>query len=401
MRYCFLLATVITICISSPASAQWTEIGQLEDERMNMIVLEGPEENTLTLMGGTSTPPTGSAIYHTEAYTLDLISGELVQAGTLTHPIGSGTVVNYSGRLYVVGTYELGFGSKRAYRLGDDYSLTDAGENPSPAAFPAIGSRDSLVYLIGGERAEDGPFTNSSSGVMVYNIATESWSKCTDFPTSIAYSGAAMSHDSLFVVGGSVSKDPGEIFSDKFYLGTITNDSTISWSQLPNLPIAVTGGKCALISSDLFFFGGYSANGLLGQVWKYSFQSGVWTQEISAPIGLAQTSNFFALGGVLYVAGGISSKSILSYEAKTGSISVSQLLPQVGSVTLSECCLSIKSHSDKMGSLSVYNIKGEIEFSASIEPQSQLSINREELASGVHIIEFKSNGKRWIQRILV
>ena len=45
MRYCFLLATVITICISSPASAQWTEIGQLEDERMNMIVLEGPEEN--------------------------------------------------------------------------------------------------------------------------------------------------------------------------------------------------------------------------------------------------------------------------------------------------------------------------------------------------------------------
>ncbi|MGE3800317.1 MAG: Kelch repeat-containing protein, partial [Candidatus Kapaibacterium sp.] len=291
--------------------------------------------------------------------------------------------------------------SKYAYVLGDDYSLTKAGENPSPAAFPAIGSSDSLVYLIGGERAEDGPFTNPSSGVMVYNIATESWAKCTDFPTSIAYSGAAMSHDSLFVVGGSASKNPGEIFSDKFYLGIVTNDSTISWSQLPNLPIAVTGGKCALINSDLFFFGGYSANGLSGKVWKYSFQSGVWMQETSAPIGLAQTSNFFALGNVLYVAGGISSKSILSYEAKTGSISVSPLIPQVGSVTLSDCCLSVRSQSDRRGSLVIYNIKGEVEFRASIEPQSLLSINKEELVSGVHIVEFKSNGKRWIQRILV
>jgi hypothetical protein len=176
-------------------------------------------------------------------------------------------------------------------------ALPDARTNATLASFGGV------PYIIGGLDASGAPTTTTFAGQLANGEIT-GWvpadgSSATvpklTLPVAISDAGAAVSQNSLFLVGG---KNADGSLSDKVYQSSVTGGVLQPWQEVGALPLpeARAGAAVTVLGNFLYVVGGDGPKGTTNSVFRLSLNNG-------APASTANDPNTL-LGWAMPVAGG-------------------------------------------------------------------------------------------------
>lgn len=106
---------------------------------------------------------------------------------------------------------------------------------------------------------------NIVSGLEVYDPDLDSWTVLAPMPLSkhetnaseagVTHMGVGLVGDSIWVVGGRTGSHPGTLTDEVW----IYNINTNTWSDGPDLPVALAGGGLVVLERTIYVFGGFSS----------------------------------------------------------------------------------------------------------------------------------------------
>jgi N-acetylneuraminic acid mutarotase len=177
-------------------------------------------------------------------------------------PVDHPSAAGLEGRVYLAGGHSFGRDSNRLFRLDGDH-WTELAAMHFPRGGHALIAAQGKLYAIGG---------NTSRGQVA---ATESYDPSANAWTTLAALPVPRNHVSGFVLGGAVCVAGGR------YPTTARVDcydtANGSWSRLPDLPQATSGGGAAtFLGGDVAVMGGQDASEtrIVNQLVHYSAGSG-------------------------------------------------------------------------------------------------------------------------------
>jgi N-acetylneuraminic acid mutarotase len=114
------------------------------------------------------------------------------------------------------------------------------------------------IYVFGGFAGSAGPVTDSE----YYDAATDHWTHITKLPQPITHAGVTQDANSVYFVGGYVSKGDGTGYAQTFGSTKVWryDFATDTYAALHDLPRALAGGGAELIGRKLHYFGGFELN---------------------------------------------------------------------------------------------------------------------------------------------
>ncbi len=210
-----------------------------------------------------------------------------------------------SGIFYIFGGFENSV--VKNYNLQyDPYTDTWSSGPNMPArriAGQQVVYRDSLIYYLGGH---DG--SGPTSTVQIYNIYTNSWTTGTSLPLSFMMGGAAITEDTIWIVGGYT----GSGYYSNIIYGLINSSdaSQISWNTGPALPVQNFNNGLTVMNINghnlLYMVGGFQ-NGYAGSgAWEFDPNSNTWFALPNYPTNIVRNDFLVARQGnnEIYVLGG-------------------------------------------------------------------------------------------------
>lgn len=183
----------------------------------------------------------------------------------------------------------------------------------STAAPSPIGRTEGIGVTADGKLYVFGGYINTSFNPTkrsdVYNPATNTWTQIKDLPKAVTHVGTVVDGKDIYFAGGYIGKTPGaqkyggQIFATKDVWKY--NVDTQTWSAMPPLPIARGSGELALLGRELHFFGGADVKRLdKGDHWVLSLDGGKQWIE-AAPLPNPRTHMADAvIDGKIYAIGG-------------------------------------------------------------------------------------------------
>jgi len=187
---------------------------------------------------------------------------------------------------------------------GNTYAM---GSVPNNLAYYASTLLDGFWYIIGGIKKfiSDGYQVNQASGDMYkYSNSSNSWEY-----VGLFYRNAGIHRGTAVAYGGEIW-----YYGGKNSDGTISNrltsyhPGTNTWTNHTggNMPAARYDHQAVLVDDDMILTGGYGENGDLNDRWKYSFESGEWTQSEDIPdeVQLRRSQAVAGPSGSIYYFGG-------------------------------------------------------------------------------------------------
>jgi hypothetical protein len=147
------------------------------------------------------------------------------------------------------------------------------------------------MYVVGGCTA-----LCESTDVMVYDPATNSWSKAAAYPEPVSWESCGAISGLLYCAGG-LSDAGGSIRHAYVY-----DPNTDTWSQAANLPIDLWGSGYTTAEGKLLVSGGVTQNGnaLTNQGFSYDPASDTWTpipNSNNAYFRGGSACGFYKIGG--------------------------------------------------------------------------------------------------------
>lgn len=161
----------------------------------------------------------------------------------------------------------------------------------------AVAHLDGKIYVVGGY-----PATRTSvTTVQVYDIATDTWSLTTPYPTTVNHASAVGLEGLLYVIGGQTNA--GGRNRQSLYTGAVYayDPKTRAWSSRAPMPTARSAMAHDVIDGKIYVAGGRPPRGHDFAV--YDPKADKWTTLPDLPTA----RNHFAaaaIGGKLYLAGG-------------------------------------------------------------------------------------------------
>lgn len=171
----------------------------------------------------------------------------------------------------------------------------------------------------------------ASKALERYNVCTQHWEPFAELPGPRANVGVALLNNKIYVVGGNSFATGFDIYEFKQYNSLLIYDiATDSWSEGAPLPISYSGMAAASANGKLYAFGGLDEYSIVSnKTYEYDPLSNSWTEK--APMtGLGRYYAAAAeLGGKIYVAGGWDEEATVEiYDPATNSWSNGPALQQ-------------------------------------------------------------------------
>ncbi|KAF9918937.1 hypothetical protein BGZ65_012351, partial [Modicella reniformis] len=209
----------------------------------------------------------------------DIKSNQWVQEYTMswTHfPFSGGAVTDLdTGLIYGIDSLD-GIGESPELDLDTNMSWKFTEFNPVDKSFTFVEKRGrpgsmmfvSMVYSSAAKRIfgyEDGVFDNDQTGLWSYDIKSKDW-------TQVKVTGqipptrsspcfvSAYGGQKLILAGGQHTKKTG-LFQDIYSFDV----STLAWTKLPDMPLAVLGQSCAVSVDSFIYLGGYKQASAIGK----------------------------------------------------------------------------------------------------------------------------------------
>ena len=190
-------------------------------------------------------------------------------------------------------------------------------------------SGQSILYVIGGITSSGGLFTSGGvSKVMAYNVATNRWTAKASLPTQLhSTNGAGVINDKIYLSGGVSGR---KRYRDELYL---YDPGTNSWAAKQALPITGYRGATGVIDNklyvvtscnyqeDCFYYGDYMLPAGHPDRWlfRYDPPTDTWTELAIPPSGTGGPLTMgigVTIGRKLYVGNG-ESNTLQVYDPAT------------------------------------------------------------------------------------
>lgn len=176
---------------------------------------------------------------------------------------------------------------------------------PLARAGAAVAGIGLNLYQIGGSVGDSITGDGVASSGYVLNTKTAVWEAIADKPTAVSDAAAAVVTDQIFVIGGRDAAGAPTATVEAY------SPSTNSWRPVAALPQPAAGGLALAANSQLYYFGGTTADGVTARSLVYDPTTDSWR-----PLPpLAQARAYAAGGvvnGVVYVVGGSDGQSDLA-----------------------------------------------------------------------------------------
>ena len=155
---------------------------------------------------------------------------------------------------------------------------------PSPPYFPSFppisrGVIDRGIWLVGGIGFSNTPIAQ----IDVYDPVTDSWySAITNIPTPRSYTGVASLNGKIYVIGGMTASSSVSSLVEEY------TPSTNTWKTLAAAPVSIQGALAAVSGNSIYLIGGSvttsSAAAIPNVVYKFTPDSstGSWTTITSS-----------------------------------------------------------------------------------------------------------------------
>lgn len=164
-----------------------------------------------------------------------------------------------------------------------------------------------LVFLLGPGKAWSQPICGS--------VATQTleWSDMASLPQTLAWAGAGVINNLLYLVGGMVPTTPNLPTNSLYSYNPTSN----SWSTLPSLPVSLLGiSATGDIGGLLYAAGGFDSS--LSSDNLYSYNPGTSTWSTLAPLPTAvHNAASAAFSNIFYLAGGFDGGTYTTLQAYT------------------------------------------------------------------------------------
>jgi N-acetylneuraminic acid mutarotase len=187
----------------------------------------------------------------------------------------------------------------------------------------------SILYAIGGSSTSfpqpSGPTSGALTKVQAYDATTNDWFIRAPLPLPLYKSNGAG------VIGGKIYVSGGRMSGDKNYVAALVvyNPATNTWTRKSDMPTVTWGGMTAVINNQLYVLTCVEEEDCwefsTPLLYRYNPTTDRWTQLSFAPAGIG-----FPMGGViggkLYATGGVNG-SLVVYDPATNAWTSKAPLP--------------------------------------------------------------------------
>jgi len=181
--------------------------------------------------------------------------------------------------------------------LDCDHQSTDA---PSPRTYFSMVSYNKCLYLLGGFGDSKGRFND----LRVYDTERNEWrmmptQQNDEYPRPLYLHTSCVHQDSMYVFGGSSSKD-----SNEMYAYHLVFQNWIKLPLQPNTPSARYGHAACILNDDMYIVGGcQQSNKYYNDAYRYNITTATWYRLPDVPMDLAYHS-LTSYNNKIYLIGG-------------------------------------------------------------------------------------------------
>jgi subtilisin family serine protease/N-acetylneuraminic acid mutarotase len=280
---------------SAPASYQLAERNDafaLRPEQEQLLASPGAPLQRLPVLPDGVVPPGGDGALP------DPAEADWVQLHDAPTEWSSALGAVHGGKLYVVGGSTGVSQRNLVYDIAEDQwdftgSFMDARTEPAGGF---IGDR---LYVVGGTGP---PGAGAMATTLIYDPATEAWSQGAAPPLAVAAAGYAVLDSRLYVVGGRTDNDPDQLATAAVM---VYDPATDSWSRVADYPEPAFYQACGPIDGMLYCAGGQGADAQhLSRGYVYNPATDTWHRIADLPFTYTR-GGFTAANGLLMLSGGV------------------------------------------------------------------------------------------------
>lgn len=302
----------LSACKPSPAGvrlpggratgARWQLLGTVPEivDEMRAVVADG----SIFLVGGLKADRWGQRYDSVSTlYRYDPSSNTVTLESTLPRPLDHVLAVAHGLGIYVIGGFEDGIPSARAWRY-DVRSRSWSELAPMNAARGALGGGvlDGKLYAVGGSRGYPRPDTRDGTpgafaSVEIYDFAGNRWTAGPPLHTARHHVASAVAGGKLYIVGGRTPRDVA--------LAERLDPAAGAWERLPSVPPQAGSRAGTTVGGRAVVIGGSSEEGgwVTPAVWAFEPGTGRWRRlpDLRVP---RHSQTAAALGDFVYVFAG-------------------------------------------------------------------------------------------------
>lgn len=160
----------------------------------------------------------------------------------------------YENKIYISGGLTSWKNITKKHEVYDvlSNSWSEKAAIPSLRNCPAVVTKDSLIYVIGGGGSKASVWEKTAS-VECYNIKSNTWERKGDLPYKLYKPAAIVVNNKLMVLGGSTTIGENTVTLDKVL---IYNSESDEWIEITPLPSKNIFFGCTSIGNKIYVIGG-------------------------------------------------------------------------------------------------------------------------------------------------
>jgi len=170
---------------------------------------------------------------------------------------------------------------------------------PTATSFHSASVLDGKIYVIGGTDNLAG-WADYWSSMLMYDPATDTWTKKADMPTARARLSTSVVDGKIYAMGGSPHRD-AEVAAVEVY-----DPATDTWTKKADMPRARNWLSTSVVNVKIYAIGGkiYPSETMVSTVEVYDPATDTWTSKADMPTarGIHSAS---VVDGKVYVIGGV------------------------------------------------------------------------------------------------
>jgi N-acetylneuraminic acid mutarotase len=174
---------------------------------------------------------------------------------------------------------------------------------PTATSLHSASVVDGKIYVIGGiDNLKTG--ADYRSTVLMYDPATDTWTKKADMPTARARLSTSVVDGKIYAIGGSPHKD-ADVAAVEVY-----DPVTDTWAKKADMPRARTFLSSSVVNGKIYVIGGliHPSVTMVSTVEEYDPTTDTWTRKADMPTARC-THSASVVDGKVYVIGGLTGVS--------------------------------------------------------------------------------------------
>jgi N-acetylneuraminic acid mutarotase len=170
---------------------------------------------------------------------------------------------------------------------------------PGPARLSAVGASINGMGYVGTGQSGPGDATGYNDWYQ-YDPSTDTWTRKADLPAQYRWAAVAFQSGTKAYITGGTNYSHGD------FTGTWAYDPTIdTWKARAEFPGICEYSVGLSIPDDGVVVSGGGGDYTSTQCWFYNFSNNTWTQGINSPGGGRSEAGGFAIGGSIFIFGGV------------------------------------------------------------------------------------------------